>query len=116
MWAGAEKHIEIIQIYEFLEMGQGDNYTVIPFVINYLNQTMQMSDKEVFIDKICTYYCELLKRLFGIISLADTPAHDTCCPNLAKSPINKGYSFLSFGNHMIRPDSEKESMNTSHKF
>lgn len=69
MWAGSEKLIEIIQIYEFLETGYGDKYVVTPFVVDFLHQTMQTNDKETFIEKICSYYCELLKQLYRIISL-----------------------------------------------
>ena len=41
MWnENVEKQIEILKLYEFLEIGFGENYLVTPFVINFLQQTI----------------------------------------------------------------------------
>ena len=35
-----ERQIEILQLYEFLEIGFGENYIVTPFLIDFLQETI----------------------------------------------------------------------------
>jgi hypothetical protein len=70
MWSGeVENSIKVIKLYEFLDLGFGEKFIVLPFVINFLQETVSEKDKEGFVKKICTYYGGLLRRLFQIISL-----------------------------------------------
>jgi len=72
MWGeNVEQQLKVIEIYDFFEIGFDDCYIVTPFVTNYLQETIQNSDKDTFVEKICAYYSVLLKRLYKIISLAD---------------------------------------------
>jgi hypothetical protein len=62
-----QKHLDIIKKYEFLDTGRGDTNVLTPFVIHYCQSTIESNDKENFIEKICTYFCGLLKKLYSII-------------------------------------------------
>jgi len=74
MWTSTmsiEQQLEVIQIYEFLDFGFGSNYIVTPFVANYLQKTIPDSTRTKYMNKICAFYCEMLKDLYNIIELAD---------------------------------------------
>jgi predicted aspartyl protease len=74
MWGQpVEQHLELIKVYEFLDTGFDEHYIIVtPFIVDYLQQTIQSNDKDTFINKICADYCVLLKNLYGIISI-DAP-------------------------------------------
>jgi hypothetical protein len=74
MWGSTisvEQQLKTIEIYEFLDLGFGKSYIVTPFVANYLQKTIPDSTRNQYMNKICAFYCDVLKNLYSIIELAD---------------------------------------------
>ena len=65
MWdPQVEKTLAQIKQYEFLQISYKDDYFLTPLIVDFLHQSIQQEDKYNFMNKICAYFGDLLKRLY----------------------------------------------------